>query len=68
MADYGHHDPAARTRNVRTALVFVTVALVFFVGVFVARLLGPEGGLMLLGVAILAFLTIAIGYSIRSRR
>jgi len=55
-------------RNVRTAVVFLSVALVFFVGVFAARWLGTDAGLALLGTAMVAFLVVAIGYSVRSRR
>ena len=57
-----------KARNVRTALVFLSVALVFFAGVFVANLLGPQAGMVVLGFTIVGFLVVAIGYSVRVRK
>jgi uncharacterized membrane protein YoaK (UPF0700 family) len=58
-----------KRQNIRTALVFVSVAVVFFFGVFAARFLGTDtGGLTVLGIAIVVFLVVAIGYNLRSRR
>ena len=61
-------DRVARS-NARLALTLASIAAVFFVGVFAARLFGPGGGgLAVLGSAILLFLVIAIVRNIRSRQ
>lgn len=58
-----------RRANVRLGLTLASIAAVFFVGVIAARYFGPEGGgLTVLGLAIVVFLVVAIGRSIRSRR
>ncbi len=55
--------------NVRLGLTLASIAAIFFVGVIAARYFGPEGGgLTVLGLAIVVFLVVAIGRSIRSRR
>jgi hypothetical protein len=52
--------------NRKTALVLLTIALVFFVGVFAARMLGtPAASIGVLGGAVFLFLVIAIGRSLR---
>jgi uncharacterized membrane protein YoaK (UPF0700 family) len=60
-------DPERRkAANLRTALTFATIALVFFVGVIVAHAFGgPLIGVAVMGVAVLLFLTFAIGRSLR---
>jgi len=56
-----------RSANVRTAVVFVSIALCFFVGVFATRLLpGPSTGVVVMGSAVLLFLLIAIGRHLRA--
>ena len=60
----------ARTRaaNVRTALALLSVAVVFFFGVLVAKFVGDTStGMTVLGVAVLLFLLIAIGRNLRNR-
>ncbi|MFO1316052.1 MAG: cytochrome oxidase small assembly protein [Burkholderiales bacterium] len=60
----------ARTRaaNVRTALALLSVAVVFFFGVLVAKYVGDTStGMTVLGVAVLLFLLIAIGRNLRGR-
>ena len=62
------HDSRLRKSNIRTALVFLSVALVFFAGVFVARFVGTtDGALAVLGVAMLVFLVVAVARNLRSR-
>lgn len=59
--------PDARA-NLRTALTLASVAVVFFIGVFVARLLGtPTMGFSVLGLLVTAFLVFAIVRHLRGR-
>jgi hypothetical protein len=59
-------DERRRSANLRTALTFATIAAVFFVGIIVAHIVaGPVVGVAVMGVAILLFLAIAIGRSMR---
>ncbi len=63
------NQPDRKRQNQRTALVFASVAVVFFLGVFAARLVGTDaGGLTVLGVVIVVFLVVAIGFSLSRRR
>jgi hypothetical protein len=56
-----------RTANRKTALVLLSIALVFFVGVIATRFMGgPVTGIVVLGTAVLLFLVIAIGRNLRS--
>ncbi|GIK85678.1 MAG: hypothetical protein BroJett026_11590 [Betaproteobacteria bacterium] len=60
---------AARLRatNVRTALVLLTIALVFFGGVIAARFMGGwTTGISVVGFAVFVFLAFAIGRNLRS--
>jgi len=64
-------DPAARTRaaNLRTALVLLSIALVFFFGVIATRLFGDQDtGIAVLGAAVLLFLGLAVGRNLRQGR
>jgi K+-sensing histidine kinase KdpD len=55
-----------RAANLRTALVFASIALVFFVGIIASQWLGgPVVGVLVMGVAVLVFLAFAIGRSLR---
>ena len=57
-------DAAARLRsaNRKTALVLLTIAVVFFVGVIATKFMGgPVTGIVVLGTAVLLFLVVAIG-------
>lgn len=55
--------------NARTAVVLLSVAFAFFLGVFGARLMGVDGtGLFVLGFAMLGFLVVAIGRNLWRRR
>jgi K+-sensing histidine kinase KdpD len=57
-----------RAANVRTALVFASIAVVFFVGIIVAHAYGgPLVGVAVMGVAVLLFLAFAIGRNLRSK-
>jgi len=61
-------DPDLRRRNTRTALLFLSIALIFFFGVIAAHLLGSDSsGMVVLGLAIVVFLAVAIARSVRSR-
>jgi len=63
-------DPARmRAANVRTALVFASIALMFFVGVIVSKHLGGYRiGMSVVGFAALVFLVFAIGRVLRKGR
>jgi hypothetical protein len=57
-----------RTSNVRTALVFLSIALTFFFGVIAAKFMGGyEIGMSVVGVAVLVFLAFAIGRNLRRK-
>ena len=61
--------PERHRDNLRTALVLGSIALVFFVGVIATRFGGGQDtGIAVLGAAILLFLLLAIGRSIRKGR
>ena len=65
----GQDPQESRARNVRMALVLVSMAVVFFIGVIVAHSVGiGEAGLSVLGFVIFVFLAIAIGRNLLSRR
>jgi hypothetical protein len=52
--------------NRRTALILASIAVVFFFGVFGARLLGsPTASIAVLGGAVFLFLLLAIGRHLR---
>ena len=55
-----------RAANVRTALIFASVALVFFVGIIASEYLGgPKAALGVMGTTVLLFLILAIGRNLR---
>ncbi len=55
-----------RKANLRTALVFASIAIVFFVGIIVAQAIGgPVIGVGVMGAVVLLFLAFAIGRSLR---
>ncbi len=55
-----------RSANVRTALVFLSIAIVFFVGIIATQWIGgPVVGVGVMGAAVLVFLVFAIGRSVR---
>jgi uncharacterized membrane protein (DUF485 family) len=63
-----HTNDAERRKaaNVRTALVFASIAVVFFVGIIVAHAFaGPLIGVAVMGAAVLVFLVFAIGRNLR---
>lgn len=52
--------------NRRTGLILFTIALVFFVGAFAARMFGsPLVSIAVLGGAVVLFLLVAIGRNLR---
>lgn len=51
-----------RAANRRTALVLASIAIVFFFGIMFARYMGDgDSGMTVLGLAVLLFLSLAIG-------
>ena len=57
---------AQRSASLRTALVLISIAVVFFLGVILAQYSGaPTVGIGVLGFAILGFLVVAIGRNVR---
>ncbi len=55
-----------RAANVRTALVFASIAAVFFTGILAAKFMGePTTGIGVIGGAVLLFLVFAIGRNLR---
>lgn len=61
-------DPPASPRagNVRTALVLASIALVFFVGIIVAKFMGGwTTGISIVGFGVFIFLAFAIGRNLR---
>ena len=58
-----------RTSNVRTALVLLSIAATFFVGVIAAKFIGGyEFGMSVVGFAVFLFLVFAIGRNLRRGR
>jgi hypothetical protein len=63
--DTTKHTTDRKASNVRTALVFASIAAVFFVGVIVVHAIGgPVVGVAVMGAAVLLFLAFAIGRSL----
>jgi len=59
-------DAERRKASVRTALVFASIAVVFFFGVIASRLLGsPMISIGVIGGAVLLFIVVAIGRHLR---
>jgi hypothetical protein len=55
-----------RAANKRTALVLASIAVIFFAGIVFAKWMGDgDSGMTVLGVAVLLFLALAIGRSLR---
>jgi hypothetical protein len=55
-----------RSANLRTAFVFASIALAFFIGIVATKWMGgPAIGIGVMGVAVLVFLVFAIGRNIR---
>ena len=66
-----HHSSAdaARLRavNLRTAVILVAIALVFFAGIIVSHYLGgAAAGISVLAIAIVLYLVVAIGRNVGS--
>ena len=58
-----------RAANVRTALVLLSIAATFFVGVIAAKYMGGyEVGMSIVGFAVFLFLVFAIGRNVRRGR
>jgi Na+/H+ antiporter NhaD/arsenite permease-like protein len=58
-----------RAANRKTALVLLTIALVFFAGIIATKFMGgPTTGIGVVGAAVLLFLVVAIGRNLRSRQ
>jgi len=55
-----------RSANLRTALVFASIAFAFFVGIIATKWMGgPAVGIGVMGGAVLVFLVFAIGRNVR---
>jgi K+-sensing histidine kinase KdpD len=55
-----------KSANLRTALVFASIALVFFVGIIATKWMGgPTIGIGAMGIAVLVFLVFAIARNLR---
>jgi hypothetical protein len=60
--------PSVRTSNLRTALILLSIALVFFFGIIFARLIGDAStGMSVIGFAVLLFLAVSIGRNLRRK-
>jgi hypothetical protein len=61
--------PSTRSANVRTALILLSIAFVFFFGIIFAKFVGDAStGMTVIGFAILLFLVVTIGRNVRSRK
>ena len=61
-------DEGARRRsaNLRTALILLSIALVFFFGIIATKFMGsPSTAISVLGTAVLLYLVVAIGRNLR---
>jgi hypothetical protein len=55
-----------RSANLRTALVLLSIALVFFFGIIAAKFMGdPTTAIGVIGTAVLLYLVVAIGRNLR---
>ena len=58
-------DPRLRAANRRTAVILVSIAVIFFLGIVFAKFMGDASTSMtVLGSAVLLFLVLAIGRNI----
>jgi hypothetical protein len=61
-------DVAARRKaaNLRTALILLSIALVFFFGIIASKWMGdPATSISVMGAAVLLYLVVAIGRNLR---
>jgi hypothetical protein len=61
-------EQAARLRsaNLRTGLILLSIALVFFFGIIASKLMGdPTTSITVIGIAVLLYLVVAIGRNLR---
>jgi hypothetical protein len=62
-------DARLKSRNRKTALVLLSIAAVFFVGIIATQFMGgPATGIGVMGSAVLLFLVVAIGRNLRGKR
>ena len=60
--------PNVRSANVRTALVLLSIALVFFFGIIFAKFVGDAStGMTVIGFAVLLYLAVSIGRNLRRK-
>ena len=58
-----------RSSNRKTALVLLSIAIVFFVGIIATKYMGgPATGIGVVGAAVLLYLVVAIGRNLRGRQ
>jgi Zn-dependent membrane protease YugP len=63
-----HEAASLRSRNLRTALVLLSIAAVFFVGFIAAQYAGGAAtGIIIMGSVVLLFLVVAIGRNLRGK-
>jgi len=61
-------DARLRRANLRTALAVTLIAVLFFVGVIAAQLIGDTAtGMSVVAAAVLLFLALAIGRNLRKK-
>jgi amino acid transporter len=61
--------PNVRGANLRTALILLSIALVFFFGIIFAKYVGDAStGMTVIGFAVLLFLIVTIGRNLWSRK
>jgi len=59
-------DPRRKSANLRTALVFASIAIVFFAGIIATKWIGgPTIGIGVMAGAVVLFLVFAIGRNLR---
>jgi len=61
-------DAAARRKaaNLKTALILLSIAVVFFVGIIASKYMGdPTTSISVIGAAVLLYLVVAIGRNLR---
>jgi hypothetical protein len=60
---------SVRGANVRTALILLSIALVFFFGIIFAKFVGDSStGMAVIGFAILLFLVVTIGRNLWNKK
>ena len=61
-------DRRLRSSNRKTAVVLLSIAIVFFVGIIATRFVGGAAGIGVMGTVVLLFLAVAIGRNLSGKR